>query len=211
MLPEFDHRRPVTAARQPVAQGRAGALCPRPEFRDRHDPVVFELIVAEANVEARNRGMINEDDLIQAFERITAQKAAATRRQPDFLVDLSQHGVVRMLCLLEKAGNESEPVRWPADAANQDYMLIMLDDGGYDRCRVVPVDETAIRLRAYEARPPAAPGGFESMAGERAESISRRVQCLVPLLQKTTFRVSRVTTRNSTVMMLPVRRKSATR
>ena len=94
--------------------------------------------------------MIREDHLIQALERIDADRARRAGLEPELLGHFAQHGGFGVLAALEKPRYEAVPRRRPADAVHEHHAARALDDGRDDWHGIAPVHEPA--LRAGEPR-----------------------------------------------------------
>jgi len=108
--------------------------------------------------------VVHEDNLVEAFECIVTEKFTPARREADLFVDFTQHGIVRMLCLLEKTGHESVPSRRPTDAAHQYNLIVVFDDGRNHWRGIVPVDESTLGLRTSQSLASPTFSAYESMA-----------------------------------------------
>ena len=169
---ELDDRGIEAAGGEPSAQRRSRALRPRPELRERHFLVVVELVGRERDRRlVRDDDVVREDHLIQALERIHADRAGEAPCKAELLGDLAQDGDLGMLAALEEARDEAVPPGGSPDAVHEHHAVRTLHDGRDDRHRVAPMHEAA--LGAREARLAAALDGRELGAAVRAVAIVR--------------------------------------
>src|SRR5690606_10297565 len=93
--------------------------------------------------------------------------------EAQLLLDFAQHRLVRDFVAFEKAGDQAKEAVGPQLVASEHDFAIMLDDRRDHRRRVVPPDETALRVGARLAWKAALRAGLQRLGATRAVAIDR--------------------------------------
>jgi len=92
--------------------------------------------------------VIGDDDLVHPSEGVDAYEFTEHRIEPQLFFNLAKGGFLRCFAPFQKTRYETKPIVWPADALNQDDVIVSFDNGGHHRGGIVPEDETATRIGA---------------------------------------------------------------